>query len=307
MSSIGTKLDAGQVLKQAYDESNNRLRVDATVSASISDVSIVDANTGDPLTVNPDGSINTNITGNLQIEVSAADGDNIAISDGTNTATVNANGGLNVNVLNDMAIEISASDGDNIAISDGTNTLSVNPDGSLNSKVTATDLDIRNLNSATDSVTVVGALTNTELRASPIPVSGPLTDTQLRANPINIQATNLDTRDLTFATDAVNVSGSTVTLSGAVQLDEPVKVAGTINGSSTGTEYGFVYNQRQQVLDSHDRQDNYTYAGYGTKDQRIIRIDYTSPTFLGIVVRRDFNYVLDGISYRRTNSIWSIV
>lgn len=98
MSNIGSKLDANQVLKQAYDDANNRLRVDATVSASIGDVSIVDANTGDPLTVNPDGSINTNITGNLQIEISAADGDNIAISDGVDTLDINSDGSLNAKI-----------------------------------------------------------------------------------------------------------------------------------------------------------------------------------------------------------------
>ena len=36
--------------------------------------------------------------------------------------------------------------------------------------VSATDLDIRNLTSGSDSVTAVGPLTDTELRASPVPV-----------------------------------------------------------------------------------------------------------------------------------------
>jgi hypothetical protein len=37
--------------------------------------------------------------------------------------------------------------------------------------VSATDLDIRNLVSGTDSVTAIGPLTDTELRATPVPVS----------------------------------------------------------------------------------------------------------------------------------------
>lgn len=37
--------------------------------------------------------------------------------------------------------------------------------------VSATDLDIRDLNSATDSVTAIGPLTDTQLRATPVPVS----------------------------------------------------------------------------------------------------------------------------------------
>lgn len=96
MAGINTKLDADQVIKQAYDEANQRLRVDASVTASIGDVSIVDSD-GNELEVNPDGSLNVQLAGGaLQIEVSAADGDNIAISDGTNTASVNSDGSLNV-------------------------------------------------------------------------------------------------------------------------------------------------------------------------------------------------------------------
>ena len=106
MAGINTKLDANQVIKQAYDEDKQRLRVDASVSASISDVSIVDSN-GNELDVNPDGSINTNITGgSLQIEIDAADGDNVAISDGTNTMAVNPNGSINeansANILSEL-------------------------------------------------------------------------------------------------------------------------------------------------------------------------------------------------------------
>lgn len=43
---------------------------------------------------------------------------------------------------------------------------------------------------------------------SPVDVSGPLTDTELRATPVPVSATNLDIRDLAFATDKVDASGS---------------------------------------------------------------------------------------------------
>lgn len=91
MSIIVTKLDADQVIKQAYDESAQRLRVDASVTASIGDVIIKDAD-GDEMQVNADGSINTNIVGPLQVEIDAADGDNIAISDGTNNLQITPEG-----------------------------------------------------------------------------------------------------------------------------------------------------------------------------------------------------------------------
>lgn len=96
MAGINTKLDAAQIIKQAYDEANQRLKVDAIINASLGDVVIQDEN-GDKLNVNPDGSINTQITNSqFSIELSAADGDNVAISDGTNNVVVNPDGSLNV-------------------------------------------------------------------------------------------------------------------------------------------------------------------------------------------------------------------
>jgi hypothetical protein len=86
-----------------------------------------------------------------------------------------------------------------------------------------------------------------------------------------------------------------------------MNITGSETGNKVGNKYGFVYNRRQQVLAAHDRIDTYTYADFGTKNQRVIRVDYTSATFPGITVRRDFNYTLDGNRYRRTNSPWSIV
>lgn len=202
-----TNLDSNQVIKQVYDEADDRLRVDAVVSATIGDV-IIDAEESDI-------AIKDRVTDNL--------------------LKINSDGSIDANVV------VSASGGDNIAISDGTDTLQVNPDGSIN-------------------VTVPGV----------VAVSG-------------------------------NLSVS------ATLSDEPIKTSGTIDGSATGQEFGLVYNLRQQILASHDRLETYTYADFGTKNERITRVDYTSSTFPGTTVRRDFNYVLDGSRYRRTNSSWSIV
>lgn len=95
MSSIGSKLDAPLIIKQAYDEPANRIRVDAAVSATISDVKITDPD-GDTLEINPDGSLNVNIVQPLAVEIDATDGDNIAISDGVDTLAINPDGSINV-------------------------------------------------------------------------------------------------------------------------------------------------------------------------------------------------------------------
>jgi hypothetical protein len=287
LAGINTKLDANQVLKQAYDEPNQRLRVDATLSATIGDVIIKDAD-GDELAVNPDGSINVQIAGGgLQVEISAADGDNIAISDGTNTASVNPDGSLNVNLVGTSEVKIT----------DGVDDLAINADGSINSIVTATDLDIRNLQFSTDKVDITG---------SNVGIQGTVT----------VQATDLDIRNLQFTQDKVDVSGSSVTevnssgiltelqsidsklpslgqqtaansisvtlasdigpLVANVELNaftntnpDNVQLVGSINGTATGTKYGIVNNLRLQILDAHDRIANFIYADFGTKNQRI--------------------------------------
>lgn len=72
----------------------------------------------------------------LEVEISAADGDNIAISDGTNTMDVNPDGSINVVPVGPIDIEVDAADGDNIAIKDvtGTNAMNVYPDGSIDAR-----------------------------------------------------------------------------------------------------------------------------------------------------------------------------
>lgn len=82
---------------------------------------------------------------------------------------------------------------------------------------------------------------------------------------------------------------------------------GTENGQVSGTQRVFVNNLRLQVLDSHDRIADFSYADFGTKNQRITRVEYSSPTFPGIVVRRDFSYTLVGNNYRRDDEIWTII
>lgn len=78
--------DFPQVLKESYDYQQERIRVEGTITDGI-----------DTLVVNPDGSINTNITGtDIDIRDLNASQDNVAISDGTDTLVVNPDGSINV-------------------------------------------------------------------------------------------------------------------------------------------------------------------------------------------------------------------
>jgi len=109
--------------------------------------------------------------------------------------------------------------------------LAVNADGSINVTdngasltVDAVDLDIRDLDSATDSVEAVQAThdnlnVNANIQvgdadvdnANPVPVSD-------AGGSLTVDAVDLDIRDLAFATDSVDVSGSSVTVT-ATDLD----------------------------------------------------------------------------------------
>lgn len=290
-----SRLDAQQVLKHAFDDVTGRLRTDATLSG---DVVIGD------------------------IEISQTD-DSIRIGDGTNLVTATVDGGktgLDVNVINDITLDIDAASGDNIAISDGTDTLAINADGSLNAQIT-NEVDVRNLTFATDKVDVSGSS-------------------------VTVSATDLDTRDLTFATDKVDVSGSSVNVSATDldirnlsnltdnvaignganiaqvnsnsellvkdtdlvdSLEAGVILSGTDDGTLTGTKYPLINNLRQQILAAEDRQQDIFYADFGTKNQRITQIDYTSAKIGAVIARKTISYTLVGTRYRRDSIDWSII
>lgn len=281
-----TQLSADQVLQQSFDETNDRLRVDASVTATIGDVKI-DAEESDI-------AIKDRVTDNL-----------LAIEN---------DGSINVNV------NISASGGDNIAISDGTNTLAIEPDGSINVNGVSTeakqDTQITILNSIDSKLTAPIAISAASL---PLPTGAATEakqDTQItQLTNINNTLTSIDSGIPASLGQQTSANSMPVVLASdqsalnvnATIVGEPIKISGTEDGQPNGTEYTYVYNQRQQVLASHDREEDYTYADFGTKDQRITRVDYSSSTFPGITVRRDFNYTLVGTRYRRDSSVWSIV
>lgn len=309
-----TALDANQVIKNVYDETNDRLRTDATLTV-----------------------------GSATIEVSTSHvDDSIRLGDGTNLTTATVVGpkvGLDVNIINSagLATETTLSaintkipsgltvtsnrllvdavfTATNLDIRDLTfardkvdvsgSTVSVDNFPSVQD-VSATDLDIRNLTFVSDKVDVTGStvsvdnfplvqdvnITNITL---PLP-TGAATEATL---------SDIDTKIVTTI-DGIKVDAQLEAFTGSTP--DNVQLVGSIDGTKTGTKFGFVNNLRQQVLDSHDRNAIFTYADFGTKDQRITRIDYTSTTFSGNTIRRDFSYTLVGTKYRRDNEIWTII
>lgn len=367
-----SKLDQTQIMQRSFDGDNDRLRVDATVSASIGEVSIQDASTGDDMRVNPDGSIDVNLNG-------------------VTTTTVGPSTGLDVNILNSLSLAIDALTSptpDNIlgvGSEDGTasgtkHVLKIGSDlnlrvkdedvlaqlatlnattssqsatltaianntdgiegllGTVNTSILAGNTSLSNILSSVDGLeTLIGTTNsllgtvNSSISAGNSTLSNILTSVdglETLVGNSNTLLTSIDgilttsnsflsniannTDGLEALQTAGNSSLSSMdtklsTIISTLAAQEPMIIAGTEDGTPSGVERAFVNNRKQQILASADRISSYTYADFGTKNQRVTQVDYTSVTFPGITARRIFSYVLDSGQYRRTNETWSIV
>lgn len=90
----------------------------------------------------------------------------------------------------------------------------------------------------------------------------------------------------------------------SVTVEGDSKTSGTVDGTDTGTERTFVNNRKNQVLAAHDLAVAYTWLSFGTKDERVSSIVYTSATFVGVTVTRTFAYSLVGTKYRLDSETW---
>ena len=97
-----TQLDSTQVIRQSFDEVNDRLRVDAVVTATIgdiiinatdSDIAIKDRASGFLLHINSDGSINVDV-----VLTAAADSISSWTKDGTGNAITSTSNALDINI-----------------------------------------------------------------------------------------------------------------------------------------------------------------------------------------------------------------
>jgi len=144
--------------------------------------------------------MSSNILKNLDriVQIAGENGELIASDSGA--LKVSVEGGTAGHVIIDnaeLAVEISASDGDNIAIvrPDGSNPLLPNADGSLNVNISAASVTVTNAAGASavnvqdggNSLTVDGTVGI----SGSVAVTGPLTDAQLRATAVPISAASL--------------------------------------------------------------------------------------------------------------------
>lgn len=93
--------------------------------------------------------------------------------------------------------------------------------------------------------------------------------------------------------------------SGSVTISADSIQSGTVDGTAVGTERTFVNNRKQQVLTAHDLSAAYTWLDFGTKNERVSTIVYTSATFAGVTITRTFSYTLVGTNYRLDSEAWT--
>lgn len=303
MSSLSTRLDANQVLRNAYDDDEKALRVLAQVTATI---------------------------GELDVTIDASAGDNIAIADptGTNFLLPNVDGSINVNI-NDINIDAAT---DSIAIGDGTDLLAVNSDGSINVKdadnlaalnainvtlsgtVTVSDVGVVNaVNDVLDFMTngvqnslMTGTEDSTVLGASHVARID--SDLDLRvgiSNGVN-KAEVSPSGELSVSDDQSQVILSDIL--SQLQSTGGLSV-GTEDGTLTGTSHVFINNLRLLITKAHDVVSVLTYLDpTSKKNRREDKIEYTSATFPGFKAVLQFGYTLIGTDYVITNpGTWSIV
>lgn len=266
-------------------------------------------------------------------------GDSIAIGTSTDLFTsTSASGkiGLDVNVINALPLSVNAATESTLS--------SILTE--LQAKTEPSDAqNIRALSTATDSILVPGVAQETTLSSIDTKIVTTINGIKVDGSAVTQPVSQVGTWNILLPSDAATATLQTIgntslnnidnklpvlgqhtssnsisvvlasdqTLTVLADLNafssspDNVQLVGSIDGTTTGTKYGFVNNVKMQILDSHDRQSTFTYADFGTKDQRVIQIDYTSPTFTGFTARRIFNYTLVGTRYKRTNELWNII
>lgn len=213
---------------------------------------------------------------------------------------------------------------DSVRIGDGTDLLNINPDGSINASVSIDPADSLLAKGTEDGTTsgiqhVLKVGSDLNLRVKDENALALLTDiesnTQAIATSVDQIEPKLDSvvnelqdSNASLASIDAKLSSPIATTIGDLNANkDDVAIAGTENGLATGTIRHFVNNRRLQILSAHDRQQVITYADFGTKDERVISITYTSPTFAGISATKTIAYTLIGNKYRRDSISWSVV
>lgn len=86
-------------------------------------------------------------------------------------------------------------------------------------------------------------------------------------------------------------------------------ILGTEDGTPSGTQHVFVNNLRKMITGAHDSAPVISWLDIANKkNRRVDKIEWTSATFPGVTVRKQFSYTLAAGEYvPTTTGVWSIV
>ena len=113
---------------------------------------------------------------------------------------------------------------------------------------------------------------------------------------------------------SVRVSVTTVTSNFDLDALDPstrpdpdnVLIAGSEDGTKTGTKLAFTNNIVQNIIKSKDRIRNFVYTQVGNK-YRLDKIEYTSATFPGVTAEKNFTWLDFGTKNERLDQeFWTL-
>jgi len=200
----------------------------------------------------------------------------------------------------DMHFQIEL-DGDPVTVrGKNGNTLEPNPDGSVNIGGTVNvNADFTEVNQKLDNIDAELEQANATL--------DDIADGVDQANG-TLDEIQANTQGTVLELEQANTTLSNIeqALSQPLQISQPVIAAGTVDGLASSAPVIFVNNIKNQILAAHDRQQEIIYADFGTKNQRVVEIIYTSATFPLFTATKTFTYTLVGNRYRRDTITWSV-
>lgn len=319
--------------------------IDANVEVDAADgdnIAVADAVTGSKLKVEADGSINTNVAG---VATEAKQDSQLTSLTSIDTKLASIDAGIPATLgqqtaTNSMPVVIASNQS---AIPTTVASLPLPTGAATEAKQDSQLTSLAGIDSKLASIDAgIPATLGQQPMASSLPVvlsgdqtaipttvaslplpSGAATeakqDTEISSlTTINATLTSIDSgiptalgqQTMANSMSVVLASNQTVLNVNATLVDEPIKMSGTENGQPGGTEFVFVNNLKTQILAAKDREQNLSYADFGTKNQRITQIDYNSPSIgigIGFVARKTINYTLIGNNYRRDSIVWSLV
>lgn len=283
-----------------YDE-NNPLPTTATLSGTVN-IGTDGYDTTNPDSLNVTGSedgTKTGIKHSLRVD---SDLDlRVGISDGPNKAAISNTGELSVTDLAAQNILTALYN----AIT--TSTLKVDDD-QTQTLLNTINTTLQNLNiTVSNEVEVKNDVGNpVPISASSLPLpSGAATEAKQDAS--NSILTNILSQ-LAAGISVDDDQTQTILTNILAQLSSGGLEIGTENGTSTGVQHVFVNNLKKMILDAVPRNRNITYLDPSNrKNRRVDKFEYTSSTFPGVTVVRQFNYSLISNEYVLNNDNWYII